>query len=81
MVANQTFVQQIANLLNTEVSCTENSESTARGVAVLAGVASKTFDLELISSQKRMSIYPDKEAHLFMQEDYSKWKALIESTI
>ena len=77
MVANQTFVQQIANLLNTEVSVPENSESTARGVAVLAGVASKTFDLELISSQKRMSIYPDEEAHSFMAKDYKIWKELI----
>ena len=47
MVANKTFVQQIANLLNIDVSVPENTESTARGVAVLAGVASKTFDLEL----------------------------------
>ena len=77
MVANQTFVQQIANLLNSEVSIPENSESTARGVAVLAGVASKTFDLELISSQKRMSIYPDEEAHSFMAKDYKIWKELI----
>ena len=77
MVANQTFVQQIANLLNTEVSVPENSESTAKGVAVLAGVASKTFDLELISSQKRMSIYPDEEAHSFMAKDYKIWKELI----
>ena len=77
MVANKTFVQQIANLLNTEVSVPENSESTARGVAVLAGVASKTFDLELISSQKRMSIYPNEEAHSFMAKDYKIWKELI----
>ena len=77
MVANKTFVQQIANLLNTKVSVPENSESTARGVAVLAGVASKTFDLELISSQKRMSIYPDEEAHSFMAKDYKIWKELI----
>ena len=77
MVANKTFVQQIANLLNIDVSVPENTESTARGVAVLAGVASKTFDLELISDQKRMSMYPDRDAHLFMKEDYKKWKKLI----
>ena len=57
MVANKKFVKQIANLLNIEVSVPENSESTARGVAVLAGVASKTFDLKLISNQKRASTY------------------------
>ena len=77
MVANKKFVKQIANLLNIEVSVPENSESTARGVAVLAGVASKTFDLKLISNQKRASTYPNEEAHDFMVNDYKNWKGLI----
>ena len=77
MVANKKFVKQIANLLNIEVSVPENSESTARGVAVLAGVASKTFDLKLISNQKRASTYPNEEAHDFMLKDYKNWKVLI----
>jgi glycerol kinase len=81
MVGNKTFVQQIANLLNIEVSVPENSESTARGVAVLAGVASKSFDLTLISNQKRTSITPDKDAHIFMLKDYTKWKKLIHDII
>ena len=46
MVANKTFTQQLANLLNIDVLVPENSESTARGVAVLAGVASKIYDLD-----------------------------------
>ncbi len=77
MVANKKFVQQIANLLNMEISVPENSESTARGVAVLAGVASKTFDLKLISNQKRSSTHPDIGAHDFMLKDYENWKGLI----
>ena len=77
MVANKKFVKQIANLLNIEVSVPENSESTARGVAVLAGVASKTFDLKLISNQRRASTYPNEEAHNFMVKDYKIWKGLI----
>ena len=77
MVANKKFIQQIANLLNIKVSIPENSESTARGVAVLAGVASKTFDLKLVSNQKRTSTHPDIEAHDFMLKDYENWKGLI----
>ena len=77
MVANKKFVQQIANLLNIQVSVPENSESTARGVAVLAGVASKTFDLELVSNQKRALTCPNREAHDFMLKDYENWKSLI----
>ena len=77
MVANKKFVQQIANLLNVVVSVPENTESTARGVAVLAGLASKTLDLKLISNQERASIHPNKEAHSSMSKDYDNWKALI----
>ncbi len=77
MVANKTFVKQVANLLNIEISLPENSESTARGVAVLAGVACKIFDLKLISDQKRVSINPDQAAHVFMSKNYKKWKDLI----
>ena len=77
MVANKKFIQQIANLLNIKVSIPENSESTARGVAVLAGVASKTFDLKLVSNQKRRSTHPDIEAHDFMLKDYENWKGLV----
>ena len=77
MTANNTFVKQIANLLNIEVLVPENTESTARGVAILAGVASKTFDLKLISEQKRVSVCPDTDSHLFMSKDYKNWKEII----
>ena len=77
MTANKTFVKQVANLLNIEVSVPENTESTARGVAILAGIASKTFNLNLISEQKRVSVYPDADAHSLMSKDYKKWKEII----
>ena len=77
MVANKTFVHQIANLLNIDVSVPDNTESTARGVAILAGVASKLFDLTLITNQKRTLISPSEEAHAFMTRDYKRWKKLI----
>ena len=48
-----------------------------QGVAVLAGVASKTFDLELVSNQKRALTCPNREAHNFMLKDYENWKSLI----
>ncbi len=81
MTANKTFVKQISNLLNIEVSVPENTESTARGVAILAGVASNTFNLKLISDQKRVSICPDAIAHIHMSKDYKNWKNLINDTI
>ena len=81
MTANKTFVKQISNLLNIEVSVPENTESTARGVAILAGVASNTFNLKLISDQKRVSICPDADAHIHMSKDYKNWKNLINDTI
>jgi len=81
MVANKTFTQQLANLLNIDVLVPENSESTARGVAVLAGVASKIYDLGLVKDQSRSKITPVKGDHEFMSEDYRKWKKLIDKAL
>ena len=81
MVANKTFTQQLANLLNIDVLVPENSESTARGVAVLAGVASKIYDLGLVKDQSRSKITPVKNDHEFMSEDYRKWKKLIDKAL
>ena len=81
MVANKTFTQQLANLLNIDVLVPENSESTARGVAVLAGVASKIYDLGLVKDQSRSKITPVKDDHEFMSEDYRKWKKLIDKAL
>ena len=81
MVANKTFTQQLANLLNIDVLVPENSESTARGVAVLAGVASKIYDLGLVKDQSRSKITPVKDDHEFMSEDYTKWKKLIDKAL
>ena len=81
MVANKTFTQQLANLLNIDVLVPENSESTARGVAVLTGVASKIYDLGLVKDQSRSKITPGKNDHEFMSEDYRKWKKLIDKAL
>ena len=81
MVANKTFTQQLANLLNIDVLVPENSESTARGVAVLAGVASKIYDLGLVKDQSRSKITPVKNDHEYMSEDYRKWKKLIDKAL
>ena len=81
MVANKTFTQQLANLLNIDVLVPENSESTARGVAVLAGVASKIYDLGLVKDQSRSEITPVKNDHEYMSEDYRKWKKLIDKAL
>ena len=81
MVANKTFTQQLANLLNIDVLVPENSESTARGVAVLTGVASKIYDLGLVKDQSRSKITPVKGDHEFMSEDYRKWKKLIDKAL
>ena len=81
MVANKTFTQQLANLLNIDVLVPENSESTARGVAVLAGVASEIYNLGLVKDQCRSKITPVKNDHEFMSEDYRKWKKLIDKAL
>ena len=81
MVANQVFTQQLANILNIDVLVPENSESTARGVAVLAGVASGIYDLVLIKEQSRNVISSNKIDHEFMSKDYEIWKKLINKAL
>ena len=81
MVANQVFTQQLANILNIDVLVPENSESTARGVAVLAGVASGIYDLVLIKEQSRNVISSNKIDHEFMSQDYEIWKKLINKAL
>jgi glycerol kinase len=81
MVANQVFTQQLANILNIDVLVPENSESTARGVAVLAGVASGIYDLVLIKEQSRDVISSNKIDHEFMSQDYEIWKKLINKAL
>ena len=72
-----TASSKACNLLNIDISVPDNKESTARGVAILAGVASNLFDLNLITKQKRDLINPDADAHAFMSKDYKRWKELI----
>jgi glycerol kinase len=81
MVANKVFTQQIANLLNTNVLVPDNKESTARGAAVLAGVASQIYDIELVEHQKRTEIKPEVQANEFMLNDYKRWKNLINKAL
>ena len=81
MVANKVFTQQLANILNIDVLVPENSESTARGVAVLAGVASGIYDLALVKEQSRKTINSNKTDHEFMSQDYEIWKKLINKAL
>jgi glycerol kinase len=81
MVANKVFTQQIANLLNSNVLVPDNKESTARGAAVLAGVASQIYDIELVEHQKRTEIKPEVQANEFMLNDYKRWKNLINKAL
>jgi glycerol kinase len=81
MVANHIFTQQLANILNIDVLVPENSESTARGVAVLAGVASRVYDLDLVKDQSRSTISSNKKDHEFMSQDYEIWKKLINKAL
>ena len=81
MVANKVFTQQIANLLNTNVLVPDNKESTARGAAVLARVASQIYDIELVEQQRRTEIKPEVQANEFMLNDYKRWKNLINKAL
>ena len=81
MVSNITFAKQIANLLNLKISIPENKESTARGVAILAGIKSGIMDTNHVLKQMKTSYDPELDKHKAMQEDYILWKSIIESSL
>ena len=81
MVSNITFAKQIANLLNLKISIPENKESTARGVAILAGIKSGIMDTNHVLKQMKTSYDPELDKHKSMQEDYILWKSIIDSSL
>ena len=54
-----------------------NKESTARGVAVLAGINSKIMTKEHVLDQDRSICKPNNDHKKLMIEGYKKWRALI----
>ncbi len=76
---NNFLMQFQANILDVEVIRPENVETTALGVALLAGLASKLWTMEEIINKRKI----EKVFHPFMDEDernklYNGWKKAVE---
>ncbi len=81
MVSNITFAKQIANLLNLKISIPENKESTARGVAILAGIKCGIMNENHVKDQIKTTYNPHPDRHQAMQQDYVIWKSIIEKCL
>jgi glycerol kinase len=74
MVENKIFIQQLATLLNKNVNVPENKESTAFGVAALAGISKGVMDKDVISKQKRDVVNPINNENNYLETSYAEWK-------
>ena len=81
MAANKTFISHIANILNIPIHVPKNTESTAKGVACLAGISTGLIDIDLLKNQEKVILNPDNSLNKPMNEDYKQWKKLINKNI
>ena len=81
MAANKTFISHIASILNIPIHVPKNTESTAKGVACLAGISTGLIDIDLLKNQEKVILNPDNSLNKPMNEDYKQWKKLINKNI
>ena len=81
MTANKTFISHIASILNIPIHVPKNTESTAKGVACLAGISTGLIDIDLLKNQEKVILNPDNSLNKPMNEDYKQWKKLINKNI
>ncbi len=81
MATNKTFVSHIANILNIPIQVPKNTESTAKGVACLAGITAGLMNIDLLEKQEKKVCNPDTNLNKIMEDDYRLWKQLINENI
>ena len=81
MAANKTFVSHIANILNIPIQVPKNTESTAKGVACLAGITTGLMNIDLLEKQEKNVFNPNSNYSKIMDSDYRLWKQLINENI
>ena len=81
MVENKKFVQQLATLLNKNVNVPDNKESTAFGVAALAGISKDVMDKNVILKQKRDVVKPIIGENDDLENSYAEWKKYLDKIL
>ena len=81
MVENKKFVQQLATLLNKNVNVPDNKESTAFGVAALAGISKDVMDKNVILEQKRDVVKPITSENDDLENSYAEWKNYLDKIL
>ena len=81
MAANKTFMSHIASILNIPIHVAKSTESTAKGVACLAGISTGLIDIDLLKNQEKVVLNPDNSLNMSMNENYKEWKSLIKKNI
>ena len=81
MASNKTFITHIANILNIPIQVPKNTESTAKGVACLAGITTGLIDDDSIRNQEKTLYNPQNDLNKSMETGYQEWKKLVSKNI
>ena len=81
MVANEIFCKHIATLLDMNLHIPSNKESTARGVAVMAGINDKLMTKEHVLIQEKLECSPNNKQTEHMIKDYNRWRDLVKNAL
>ena len=81
MASNKIFVSHIANILNIPIQVPKNTESTAKGVACLAGITIGLMNDASIRNQEKTLCNPQTDLNEFMEIGYQEWKKLLSRNI
>lgn len=81
MVENDWFTKHLATSINRSVLIPDNKESTALGVAMMAGIASGLCSEDVLAQAKTREVRAVKEKSKEVLAEYEAWKSILEKQL
>ena len=81
MVENDWFTKHLATTINRSVLIPNNKESTALGVAMMAGIASGLCSEDVLAQAKAREVKADSEKSKEVLAEYDAWKSILEKEL
>ena len=81
MVENEWFTKHLATTINRSVLIPDNKESTALGVAMMAGIASGLCSENVLAKLKTREVAASKEKSKEVLAEYDAWKSILEKQL
>ena len=81
MVENEWFTKHLATTINRSVLIPDNKESTALGVAMMAGIASGLCSEDVLAQAKTREVRAVTEKSKEVLAEYEAWKSILEKQL